>query len=77
MGFVHTHDIIKNLEDLSEEFDIVCRNKKLPLEWKNIVKKGCHLAEESPQVNKHASLVRERGHFQVRNTRLLHSPHLL
>ena len=77
VGFVHTRDVIQNFEDLSKEFDIVCKNKKLPLEWKNIMKKGCHLAEESPQVYKHTSLFCKRGHFQVCHTRLLHSPQLL
>ena len=73
VGFFHTHDVIENFDELSKEFDVVCRNKKLPLEPNNIYKKGCHLAEEHPQVYKHTSLVRERGNFQVRNTKLLHS----
>lgn len=62
MGFFHTHDVMENFEELSKEFDIVCRNKKLPLEPKNIYKQGCHLVEERPQVYKHTSLVRECGH---------------
>ena len=77
VGFVSTHNVIENFEDLSGEFDIVCGNKKLPLEWKNIIKKGCHLAEESPQVHKHTSHVHEREHFQVRNKGLLHPPQFL
>ena len=77
VGFFHTHDVIKNFEDLSQEFDIVCENKKLSLEWKNIIKKGCHLAEAIPQVYKHTSHFCEREHFRVRNIELLHSPQLL
>lgn len=50
VGFFHTHDVLENFEELSKEFDILCRNKKLPLEPKNIYKQGCHLVEERPQV---------------------------
>ena len=73
VGFVRTCDILKDFEELSNEFEIVCRNKKHPLEPKNMYKKRCHLAEESPQVYKDTSLVRDRGHFQVCDTKLLHS----
>lgn len=77
VGFFHTRDIMMNFEDLSKEFDIVCKNKRLSLDWKNIMKKGCHLAEESPQVYKLTSFVRERRYFQVRNTTFLQTPQVL
>lgn len=50
VGFFHTYDIAKHYQQLSEEFDIVCKKERQPLAWENIAKEGCHLTVEHPQV---------------------------
>lgn len=51
VGFFHTLDVRENLHTLSQEFQLVCRKKRKPLNWKNIINPNCHLAEEHPQVS--------------------------
>ena len=50
VGFFHTYDVMKNYHDLSEEFDILCKNKRHDLNWENVVNPNCHMAVEYPQV---------------------------
>ena len=50
VALVHTHDVMTNYDVLYKEFDIVCKNTRLSLDWGNVVKSDCHLTEEHPQV---------------------------
>lgn len=50
MAFVHTHDVMTNYDALYNEFDIVCKDTRLSLDWKHINKTDCQLTEEHPQV---------------------------
>lgn len=50
VAFVHTHDVMKNYDTFYNEFDIVCKDKRLSLDWDNVIKTDCHLTEEHPQV---------------------------
>ncbi|KAL9987937.1 hypothetical protein ACROYT_G002322 [Oculina patagonica] len=50
VAFVHTHDVMANYDALYNEFDIVCKDNRLTLDWANVKKTDCHLTEEHPQV---------------------------
>ena len=50
VGFFHTYDIMKNYQELSEEFDILCKNKRHTLDWEHVINPNCHMAIEYPEV---------------------------